>query len=85
MWNRLKKLFQKADPLLLQQEAYANGRATAVVEITMAEDKSKRADDLYYLADGAFNVSPVERAYDKGVCDQLEQMGYNHPYSNGHF
>jgi hypothetical protein len=85
MWALLKKLFEKPNQALLEQEAYADGRACAQLTIHDAVDKSKAADELYYQTDGAMNTTKIEREFDRGVTEQLHAMGYQAPYQNGQF
>lgn len=85
MWQLIKKLFEKPNQALLEKEAYADGKASAEFIIINAEDKSKAADDLYHDADGAHNTNSIEKAFDRGINDQLYAMGYQAPYQNGQF
>ena len=84
MWKWIKSLFQGPTPEELKKH-YDNGRFTARVMIIKADDKSKCADDLYYMCEAAINYSKIDHEFDRGVTDQLAQWGYNCPYTNGHF
>lgn len=81
MLKRLLKFFRGPTP----EEAYQNGRRMARDFIAESADKSAGADHLYYMSDGALNGSFAEREFDRGVEDQLHEMGYQAPYQNGQF
>lgn len=84
MLKRLLKWIKGPTPEDLEKH-YKNGRFTARVMIIKADDKSKCADELYAMCDGAFNVNTTDYEFDRGVTDQLAELGYNCPYTNGHF
>ena len=81
MFKKLIKWFKGPTP----EEAYANGRAVALSEINQASDKSRKADHLYNMASGGFNTTEAHRQFDRGIEDQLYEMGYQAPYQNGQF
>lgn len=83
MWKRLIKWFKGPDPA----EAYERGRQ--FVKSTLAnckpEDLLSEADHLYNLSSGGFNTTASHNAFDRGINDQLWAMGFDAPYTNGHF
>jgi len=81
MFSRLIKWFKGPTPA----EAYENGRRVAREEIAKAEDKSREADHLWNMAGGGFNVNKTDHEFDRGLTDQLHEMGYQAPYQNGQF
>lgn len=81
MWKALVKFFKGPTP----EEAYENGRRCARESIAKAEDKSAEADHLFNLASGGFNTTKAHREFDRGVEEQLHELGYQAPYQNGNF
>lgn len=81
MWNRILKWLKGPTP----EEAYEAGRNCAAEAIKTAKDKSSEADHLYNLAAGGFNTTKAHREFDRGIEDQLHEMGYEAPYQNGNF
>lgn len=75
MWKRIKKWF--FGPTL--EEAYFNGRSAAQRVIEGAIDKQDGAAYLYALSDGVFDSTPASRAFDEGIQDELEAMGFKNP------
>lgn len=73
MFERLRRFFLGPAP----QEAYGRGRAYVDFERPTSKDK---ADRLFALASGGFNVSEAERAFDRGVQDRLGELGFHSPY-----
>jgi hypothetical protein len=66
-------------------EAYENGRRCARVSLSKSLDKSAMADHLYDLSDGQFNNTRICKEFDQGLRDQLAELGYQPPYTNGQF
>jgi hypothetical protein len=81
MFRKLIKWFKGPTPA----EAYEDGRRVAREEIAKAEDKSREADHLWHMASGGFNETESHREFDRGVQDQLHEIGYQAPYQNGQF
>ena len=59
-----------------KQEAYESGRKTAKRAIEKSSTPNEVADHLYLLSDGEFSTQEFERAFDRGIQDQLKEMGY---------
>lgn len=78
MWKKFKKWLTGPTP----EEAYQNGRSTARLEIIKADDDKATAEHLFNLASGGFNTTTAHREYDRGVNDQLIELGFKHPEEN---
>lgn len=72
MFKRIIKFFKGNTP----EEAYEAGKRTAIETLDKAFDKHQAADHLLAMASGDFNTTPGHRAFDRGVRDQLDKMGY---------
>lgn len=83
MWKQLINWFKGPDPT----EAYERGRQC--VRTTLAncklKDQLSEADHLHDLSSGGFNTTASHAAFDRGVNDELMSLGFDAPYTNGHF
>ena len=61
-------------------EAYQNGRKCVDEALANAQDQQDEAQHLYHLASGGFNSKPYHYAFDSGVKDRLDELGYPSPY-----
>lgn len=76
MFKRLIRWFTGPSP----EEAYQDGRNCAEKYMRNAADKNAMADELFDKASGGFNTKPQHFAFDRGVIDYLNDMGYDTPY-----
>jgi Tfp pilus assembly major pilin PilA len=76
MLNAIKKFFKGTTV----DESYANGLACARNEIAGTTQPKMKAKELYELASGGFGDTDYNRAYDRGVRDGLQQLGYSDPF-----
>lgn len=72
MWKFLTNLFCAVPPEQMRER----GRQVAKTAIENARNPSDEAAHLYALADGGFNTTDGQRAFDAGVREQLLAMGY---------
>lgn len=83
--NVLRRFFRNFFGLKTPKEFYESGREYARIQLSKTLDQSSMADHLYDIADGAFNINTENEEYDRGIRDQLHEMGYQAPYQNGNF
>ncbi|MNC69225.1 hypothetical protein D3C76_324330 [compost metagenome] len=80
MWSKIKKLFTSPTP----EEHYQNGRNTAdrllfegvAIEGRPAENV---AAHIYAMGFGVFNETTADKAFDRGIQDRLNELGYEAP------
>ena len=65
MWLEMKKWFRGLTP----EEAYINGRNLVKEELAK----------LFHLANGQFNTTETHKEFDRGVNDELKEIGYRGP------
>lgn len=76
MWKSFKR-FMLGPTVEEARIAGANLVDKALKGAVCPEDE---ADHLYALAYGGFNTKPAHKAFDEGVQDRLEELGYKCPY-----
>lgn len=83
LWKRFLNWFKSDNP----EEAYERGRQCVrkTLDNCKPEDLLSEADRLFDLCSGGFNTTASHHAFDRGVNDQLTAMGFDAPYTNGHF
>lgn len=80
MFKAIKRFFCGPTP----EEAYQNGRNC--VDTMLAEgaaqgrDKALVAEHIYAMGSGGFNETSAHRAFDRGVNERLDELGYQCPY-----
>lgn len=72
MLTRLLKRFWRGTV----PENYQRGRDAAGTIIAASHNKHADAAQLYRLASGGFDLCPELKAFDRGIIDRLDELGF---------